>query len=124
MYYFPGLLFSNEAKEEIEDRIPPTKLPRNCFAFRFGEQEIITDGKDTFEKPPKWDENLYMIGEKVPFEEIPNIPTNNILRDNIECNSPTKTAIKTHLGTWQAHNRDTIVVPVSKFQFEDRWIRG
>ena len=121
-YYFPSLLFSAEADEEIKTKDIPAKLPKNCFAFRFGTQEVVVDGKDVFEKPAKWDNKIYMIGETIPLAKIPKTPENSILRSNIECNSPTKTAIKTHLGNWQAHDRNTTVLPVSQFSFESRWV--
>lgn len=121
-YYFPSLLFSAEADEEISGKLIPDKLPKNCFAFRFGMQEVVVDGKDVFEKPAKWDSRIYMIGEAISLADIPKTEANSILRLNIECNSPTKTAIKTHLGNWQAHDRNTIVLPASQFKFESRWV--
>lgn len=121
-YYFPGLLFSADADEEIKEKRVPKKLPKNCFAFKFGQQEIVEDGKDTFTKPAKWDEELYVIGKEVQLSEIPDIPENSILRSNIRCNSPYKAAIKTHLGNWQALEKRSVVVPVEKFEFESRWV--
>ena len=120
-YYFPSLLFSAEASEEIKTKAVPCKLPKNCFGFRFGSQEVVVDGKDTFEKPAKWDSELYLIGKKVPLAEIPRTDTYRILRSNIET-SPTKTAVKTHLGNWQSHDNHTVVLSPSRFDFEDRWV--
>ena len=121
-YYFPSLLFSAEAVEEISSTAFPKKLPRNCFAFRFGTQDEVVDGKEVYTKPEKYDNKIYVIGEVIALKDIPNTEKNSILRPNIKYNSPLKMAVKTHLGNWQSLDENTEVIPVSKFKFEDRWV--
>ena len=121
-YSFPSLLFAADATEEVNSTSIPKKLPRNCFAFRFGSQDIVTDGKDVYTKPVKWKKKVYIIGKTIKLRDIPDTDKNRILRSNIENNSPFKTGILTHLGNWQCFDENTEVLDVKSFSFEDRWV--
>jgi hypothetical protein len=119
-YYFPSLFFASEATEEYRGNNPmPSILPRNCFGFRFGEQEVVQDGETEFTRPIKWDTTFYVIGVIVPFNEIADIPENSILRSNLSSEGK---GIRTHLGTWQHFSPTTTVLPKTDFAWENRWI--
>ena len=113
----PGSFFPEETVQRVESFDVPKKLPLDCFAFQFHETEFIVDGKKEYEGDTKRQDKRHLIGWKVPLANIPNDDRHSILRCNIECNSPTKTAVRTHLGNWQAHDKNVIVHDPSEFAF-------
>lgn len=118
-YLFPGSFVPEEATRQVKNTDIPKTIPRDCFAFRFHETEFVIDGKKEFVGKSKDLSKTYVVGEAIPLAKLPKDEAHAILRSNIEHNSPTKTAIKTHLGNWQMEDANHVAIPVSKFTLGD-----
>lgn len=116
-YQMPGTFFAEEHTEEVQSFDPPNSVPLDCFGFHFHETEYAqVEGKE-FEGKTKRDKRQFLIGFEIPLDQIPDDDKHRILKCNIESNSPTKTAVKTHLGNWQAKQEDTVVIFPSDMKF-------
>jgi len=117
-YLYPGIFFPETDGKEVKSYELPKILPKNCYGFSFSETDYIQDGKESYTGKTRNHGKTYLIGEKIKAQDIPNTENNHILISNINCNSPTKTGVKTYMGNWQIFDRNTIVVPPEKFTFK------
>lgn len=119
-YYMPGTFFPEHDGDAVESFDIPKTVPLDCYAFEFSETEfaIGEDGKE-FVGETKKDQTLHYIGWNVPLANIPQDGKHDILRSNIEFNSPTKTAVRTHLGNWQPEMENTVTHDPKEFTFSE-----
>jgi hypothetical protein len=118
-YLFPGSFFPEEITIRVLSASIPKTIPKDCFGFRFTETEFVIDGEKEFIGKSKPLGKTYIIGEAIPLVKIPDEidgRDTRILKGNIEFNSPTKTAIRTHLGNWQQEDECHEAIPVSQFK--------
>lgn len=119
-YLFPGTFFPESSEKLVKSTDIPTTVPADCYGFYFSETEYAVDGQKEFIGKTKRLGKTIMIGESIHVDNIPAMDRGqdtNILKCNIENNSPTKRGIKTHLGNWQMEDKDTIAMPASSFEF-------
>lgn len=110
-FYYPGLFFSEESTKEVKSfDIESLKVPSDAFGFSFFETDYVKEVKEEFEGKTRSIKPRYLIGEKIHLDAIPDTSDNHILRSNIENNSATKEAVKTHLGNWQSFDGPGIIV--------------
>ena len=118
-FLFPGSFFPEEVVERVKNSDIPKSIPSDCFGFRFHEAEFVIDGKKEFVGEAKNKSKTFIVGEAIPLAQIPDEidgRDTKILKGNIEFNSPTKTAIKTHLGNWQMEDGYHVAISVKKFK--------
>lgn len=121
IYLHPGSFFPETSSERVKSTNFPTNVPADCYGFYFTETEvaIALDGKE-FLGETKTVGKTYIIGEAIHVDNIPSMDRGQdtyILKINTRNNSPTKTAIKTHLGNWQIENETMVSVSPSRFTF-------
>jgi hypothetical protein len=118
-YLFPGALFPETTTKEVNNTDIPKTIPADCYGFYFEETEYAVDGKETFVGKTKQLGKTYLIGEAIHVSKIPKMDRGqdtDILKSNIESNSPTKTGIKCHTGNWQMEDENNVCLPVSQFK--------
>lgn len=121
VYLYPGAFFPETSSKRVKSTKIPTSVPADCYGFYFTETEvaIALDGKE-FLGETKTVGKTYIIGEAIHVDNIPSMDRGqdtHILKINTQNNSPTKTAIKTHLGNWQIENETMVAVSPSRFFF-------
>ncbi len=115
-YLFPGSFVPEEATKQVKTTDMPKTIPKDCFGFSFHQTEyVIDEGKEYVGKTTSLSKT-YIVGEAIPLDKIPDTQANRILRSNVEYNSPTKTAIRSHLGNWQWEDQNRVVISPSKFK--------
>jgi hypothetical protein len=118
---FPGSFFPESNTKQVESADIPKSIPMDCYGFSFSETEYVIDGKNEYAGETKKLGKTYIIGEAVPLDKIPDMidgRDTRILKGNIDCNSPTKTAIKTHMGTWQMEDGYHTSISPNRFKFD------
>lgn len=120
-YLYPGSFFPETSSERVKNIDFPKTVPADCYGFYFTQTEVAIslDGKEYIGKSQQISKT-YVIGESIPVDEIPAIDggrDTDILKSNIRSNSPTKTAIKTHLGNWQMESDDMTSISPTCFSF-------
>lgn len=116
-FYLPGSFFSEEVTQPVESFAIPKQIPRDAFAFAFSQYDVVIDGGKEFKGDTKFERAKHMIGRIVHADDIQPTKDNNILIGNIRNNSPTQEGVRTHLGTWQTKDEDTVIHAPSEFEF-------
>jgi len=121
IYLYPGSFFPESSSERVKSTDIPKMVPADCYGFYFTETEVAVslDGKEYF-GDTKTVSKSYIIGEAIHVDKIPEIyrgQDTEILKSNIRNNSPTQTAIKTHLGNWQMESDDMVAISPKQFEF-------
>lgn len=121
VYLYPGTFFPEVSSERVKSIDIPETVPADCYGFYFTETEIAVslDGKE-FTGDTKTVSKTYIIGETIHVDKIPATilgRDTDILKSNIRNNSPTKTAIKTHLGNWQMEDETHVAISPTKLKF-------
>jgi hypothetical protein len=104
-YYYPGIFFAEDSSEEIENRDSNywethVKFPKNCFAFRFFDQEV-TEGVsgNLYGQRHNYSGMFYNGGQVYTTKELErDFPNEKILIANSISRG---TVIRTSLGNWQ-----------------------
>lgn len=120
-YLYPGAFCSETSSEKVNSVNIPKEVPVDCYGFYFTETEVAVslDGKEYFGKSNQVSKT-YIIGEAIHVDDIPetdNIGSTEILKINIQNNSPTKRGIKSHLGVWQIEDDRTVAISPKQFEF-------
>lgn len=116
-YYMPGSFVAETVTERVNSFDIPKSVPLDCYAFKFHSTEFVIDGKKEFAGDTKQDKAFHLIGKPVPASQLPQDDQHRILRSNIECNSPTKRGVLTHLGNWQMEDKHTVIHDPKSFTF-------
>jgi len=121
-YLYPGAFFPEELTKQVKTSDIPKKVPSDCFGFKFYQTDVVIDdnGKEYIGKS-KSIGKTYIIGESIHVDDIPLIDRGqdtDTLKSNIRNNSPTKTAIKTHLGNWQMEDGGHVSISPKLFTFD------
>ena len=117
-YSYPGSFFAETSTRDIADGSKETALAANpddhWYAVTVRE---ITERKFTADNgSERWlsegdpKKTSWVIGERIHWEDIPDIPANEILRSNIRCNSKDGYGVKTRSGNWQIASDYTEVI--------------
>jgi hypothetical protein len=117
---FPGSFFPEESTKEVETSNIPIELPSDCFGFYFSKKECVVNGESVYDGKTERVGKTFIIGRPIYVDDIPDTDrgqSTNILKANIRNNSPTKTAIKTHLGNWQQEDDFHVAISPTKFKF-------
>ena len=120
-YWFPSLLFSASASEEVKNRNIPKKLPKRCYGFQFNDVTSTEVDGEVLVGKAKNHSKLYLIGKKITTKEIPNTEDNRILRANLDGNNK-GIGVKCHTGNWRGWDKNVEVLSVKDFEFEDRYV--
>lgn len=115
-FSFPGSFVSEESTHEVQSFEIPA-IPSDCFGFRFHETDYLKDGDEEYVGKTRYQDKVYLIGEKVHIDAIPETSENRILRANIRNNSATHEGVKTHLGNWQLVDENTIILSPEEVRF-------
>lgn len=121
-WMFPGSFFPEEIVEQVNSADIPKTIPADCFGFRFHEKEFVVDGENEYYGKPKPLGKTYLVGEAIPLAQIPDEDggrTTEILKRNIEYNSPTKTAIRTRTGNWQMEDENHVAIDADRFKISE-----
>lgn len=121
VYLYPGAFFPETSSQRVKSTKIPKTVPADCYGFYFTETEVAVslDGKE-YSGDIKTVSKTYIIGEAIHVDKIPTIDRGqdtDILKTNIRNNSPTQTAIKTHLGNWQMETDTMVAISPNKFKF-------
>ena len=121
IYLYPGSFFPESSSERVKSTDIPKMVPADCYGFYFTETEVAVslDGKEYF-GDTKTVSKTYIIGESIHADKIPATDRGqdtDILKTNIRNNSPTQTAIKTHLGNWQMETDTMVSISPNQFEF-------
>lgn len=121
VYLYPGSFFPESSSERVKSTDIPKTVPSDCYGFYFTETEVAVslDGKEYFGNT-KAVSKTYIIGESIHVDEILETDCGqsmDILKTNIRNNSPTQTAIKTHLGNWQMETDTMVAISPNQFRF-------
>ena len=120
-YLYPGSFFPEESSKQVKTSDIPKTIPSDCFGFKFHQTDVVIedDGKEYVGKS-KSIGKTYIIGESIHVDNIPLIDRGqdtDTLKSNVRNNSPTKTAIKTHLGNWQMEDDCHVSISPKLFMF-------
>ena len=115
-YLFPGSFFPESSTQRVDSFDVPSSIPSDCFSFSFSEVDIVVDGKNEYKGESRNIGKQYYIGKTIHVDDIVG-EEYDILRTNVRNNSPTKRAIKTHLGNWQVETENCVILSESSVKF-------
>lgn len=112
-FAYPGIFMSETSEMKISKRDPKlVKIPKGCYAFRFYDQTVVMDGKETLTGKAKNYSGWHYIKKSrvMTLTEVKKeFPHEKILIDNMEINKYKK-IVKTPQGNTFPLEKDDVLL--------------
>lgn len=110
-FFFPGSFVPESTIRQVDDRSPPTDVPKGCYGYRyFSRSEVEVDG-EVLRGEPKVCSGMFYFGEALTLADVGKLPGTDILQSNMKGNGWGK-VVRTVRGNFQPlYERDTVIPP-------------
>lgn len=109
-FLFPGTFFSETTTREVDDRSPPTDIPKGCYGYRFFSQSKAEVNGEVLRGMPKDYSGTTYFGEVLTLDDIEKLPGTEILQSNMRINE-WETIVRTIRGNYQPLYEGDKVIP-------------
>lgn len=110
-FAYPGFIVSDTSERRLSNSDEPIVLPERAFGYRKFWREEEPMGDDLLIGPQHSIGGWVYAGTRQTLADIPDTPTNRILRSNMECNNWPAVVLTKFGQAFPLKDNDAVIAP-------------